>query len=95
MDDIKGRKVSQPAVTDDDLLQAIKCSDTAYELPAGKVLVATARTGGQRKYHTDPECQYVTDSHTEWDREMAEGWGFDQCGVCDGGTYGGGSPVDK
>lgn len=54
------------------------------QLPVGKVLVPSHRSGGKRKFHTDPECQYVTEDHTEWDRETAESWGFDKCVKCDG-----------
>jgi len=70
-------------VSDDELLDDILVENDP-ELPEGKVLVASSKSGGQRKFHTDPDCQYVSDRHTEWDREEAEEWDLKKCSKCDG-----------
>lgn len=50
------------------------------------VWVTGHKSGGKRKFHPDPDCRYVTDSHEEWDRELAEAW-FDKCDNCDSDTF--------
>jgi hypothetical protein len=55
------------------------------ELDDDVVLVTSSTTGGGRKYHTDPSCRYLTDSHTEWDRDVAVSWGFEECTNCANG----------
>lgn len=73
----------------DDLIDHVTV-DEEPELPEGTVLVPNSRSGGKRKFHTDPDCQYVTDNHTEWERSMAEEWGLEKCSKCDGeGSFGG------
>lgn len=51
------------------------------------VLVPSTNGGGQsRPFHTR-ECRYVRnfgDSMQEWTRDMAEGWGFEECCRCAG-----------
>lgn len=51
-------------------------------LPEDKVLVADHKTGGKRSFHTDPDCRYVSNTHKEWKRELAESWGFTHCKLC-------------
>lgn len=53
-------------------------------LPNGVVLVSGCKTGGDRKYHTNPDCRYLTNKHKEWDKDLAEAWEIPQCKLCAG-----------
>ena len=45
------------------------------------VLVARRNSTGNA-YHLSEDCQYVGDSHREWDRETAEEWDYEPCEKC-------------
>lgn len=47
-----------------------------------EVMVANSKTGSKRKFHADYDCRYVTDSHREWDYDMALAWGWEACEEC-------------
>lgn len=46
-----------------------------------------ATSDGTRKYHTDSDCRYVTESMNEWRRELAEAWGIEECQNCQGNNW--------
>lgn len=47
-----------------------------------KVLVTTAKSGGARKYHDDPDCKYVNHNHNIWPRSLVNSWDYDPCKNC-------------
>lgn len=74
---------SQQTVTDDEeLIEELRRDDGEEDLPEGRVLVPSSSSRGSGCFHTDPDCQYVSEKHSEWDREMAEEWGMEECVEC-------------
>lgn len=38
--------------------------------------------GGERVYHEDSDCRFVSDRHNEWRKETAEAWEMQPCKYC-------------
>lgn len=51
-------------------------------------IVYVPNNSSSNKYHTNPDCRYITDRHRERGREMMEAWGYEPCTLCTNG------PVD-
>ena len=35
-----------------------------------------------KRYHTNDECDHLTEKYREWDKELAESWGLEECAYC-------------
>jgi len=49
-----------------------------------QVYVASSHVRGHRRYHTDKECEHLTDNPKERDKEMVDAWGYALCQYCSG-----------